>query len=48
MPRACGQSRRCGAMIWGEYGLAPRFPRPTGPPPIGELIQRFERLRAAE
>jgi hypothetical protein len=33
------------AMIWGEYGFAPRFPRPAEPPPIGKLIERFERLR---
>jgi hypothetical protein len=36
------------AMIWGEYGFAPRFPRPAEPPPIGKLIERFERLRAEE
>jgi len=36
------------AMIWGEYCFAPRFPRPTEPPPIGKLIERFERLRAEE
>ena len=36
------------AMIWGEYGFAPRFPRPAAPPPIGKLIERFERLRAEE
>jgi hypothetical protein len=36
------------AMIWGEYGFVPRFPRPTEPPLIGELIERFERLRAEE
>ena len=36
------------AMIWGEYGFAPRFPRPTEPPPIGKLIERFERLREEE
>ena len=33
------------AMIWGEYCFATRFPRPTEPPPIGELMERFERLR---
>jgi hypothetical protein len=36
------------AMIWGEYDFAPRFLRPTEPPPIGQLIERFERLRAEE
>jgi hypothetical protein len=36
------------AMLWGEYGFAPRFSRPTKPPPIGELIERFERLREEE
>ena len=36
------------AMIWGEYGFAPRCPRPAEPPPIGKLIERFERLRAEE
>ena len=36
------------AMIWGEYGFAPRFPRPTGPPLIGKLIERFEQLREEE
>jgi hypothetical protein len=38
------------AMMWGEYGFAPRFPgpRPTDPPPIGKLIERFERLRAEQ
>lgn len=34
------------AMIWGEYGYAPRLPRPIKLPTIGELIQRFERLWA--
>jgi hypothetical protein len=34
------------AMIWGEYGFAPRFARPAELPPIGKLIERFERLRA--
>ena len=28
-------------MIWGEYCFAPRFPRPTEPPPIGKLIERL-------
>ncbi len=36
------------AMIWGEYGFAPRFPRPAEPPPIGKLIERFERPRTEE
>ena len=36
------------AMIWGEYGFAPRFPRAVEPPPIAKLIERFERLRAEE
>lgn len=36
------------AMLWGEYGFAPRLPRPTEPSPIGELIARFERLREEE
>jgi hypothetical protein len=36
------------AMMWGEYGFAPRFPRLAEPPPIGELIDRFERLRAED
>jgi hypothetical protein len=36
------------AMIWGEYGFAPRFLRPAEPPPIGKLIERFERLRVEE
>jgi hypothetical protein len=36
------------AMIWGEYGFAPRSPRPAEPQPIGKLIERFERLRAEE
>jgi hypothetical protein len=34
------------AMIWGEYGFAPRFTWPIEPTPIGKLIERFERLRA--
>jgi hypothetical protein len=34
--------------MWGEYGFAPRFPRPAEPAPIGKLIERFERLRAEE
>ena len=34
-------------MLWGEYGFAPRFPRPAEPP-IGKLIERFERLRVEE
>jgi hypothetical protein len=33
-------------MIWGEYGFAPRFARAAELPPIGKLIERFERLRA--
>jgi hypothetical protein len=36
------------AMIWGEYGFAPRFPRPVEPLPIDKLIERFERLRTEE
>ncbi|MGE5149965.1 MAG: hypothetical protein ACM3II_07590 [Rhodospirillaceae bacterium] len=36
------------AMIRGEYGYAPRSPRPADPPPIGKLIERFERLRAED
>jgi hypothetical protein len=36
------------AMIRGEYGFVPRFPRPAEPPPIGKLIERFKRLRAEE
>jgi hypothetical protein len=36
------------AMIWGEYGFAPRFPRPAEPPPIDKLVERFERLGAEE
>jgi hypothetical protein len=36
------------AMIWGEYGFAPRFPRPAEPAPISKLIERFERLRVEE
>jgi hypothetical protein len=35
-------------MLWGEYGFAPRFPRPAEPPLIGKLIKRFEPLRAEE
>jgi hypothetical protein len=35
-------------MLWGEYGFAPRLPRPGEPAPIGELIERFERLRVEE
>jgi hypothetical protein len=36
------------AMIWGEYGFAPRLPRAAEPPPIGKLIECFERLRAED
>ena len=36
------------AMIRGEYGYAPRSPRPADPPPIGKLIERFERLPAED
>jgi hypothetical protein len=28
--------------------LRTALPRPTEPPPIGKLIERFERLRAEE
>ena len=34
-------------MMWAEHGFAPLFSRPTEPP-IGKLVERFERLRAEE
>jgi hypothetical protein len=34
------------AIAWGEHGFAPRFPRAAPPTPIGELLERFRRLRA--
>jgi hypothetical protein len=33
------------AIIWGEYGFAPRFPRSSDPVPLEELIARFKQLR---
>jgi hypothetical protein len=36
------------AMNWGEHGFAPRFARPAELPPIGKLVERFERLRVEE
>jgi len=40
MPRAADYPGGEDAMLWGEYGFAPRFPRPAEPQPIGELIER--------
>lgn len=34
------------AMIWGEYGFAPRFLRPNASPHLPQLIKRFEALRS--
>lgn len=33
------------AILWGEYGFAPRFPRARDPAPVQELIARFKELR---
>jgi hypothetical protein len=36
------------AMIWGEYGFAPRLPRAAAPPPIAGLIARFRQIVAEQ
>jgi hypothetical protein len=33
------------AIICGEHGFAPRFPRPSDPAPVQELLARFKGLR---
>jgi hypothetical protein len=36
------------AMILGEYGFAPRFPRPAEPAPTKGLIEHFQGLLAED
>jgi hypothetical protein len=33
------------AIIWDEYGFAPRCPRPSDPASVQQLIARFRELR---